>query len=116
MIEKPPNSMEHWGKRLTRVLQEKGISQKKAASIAGVGKSAVSSWTAGGSPSNLAAVKRLCDALEICFTWLLTGAEVKNEGRLQIAGNFDKEFSFDGYARIRIDVLAPKSNKDKDTS
>jgi transcriptional regulator with XRE-family HTH domain len=91
MIEKPPNSMEHWGKRLTRVLQEKGISQKKAASIAGVGKSAVSSWTAGGS-------------------------EVKNEGRLQIAGNFDKEFSFDGYARIRIDVLAPKSNKDKDTS
>jgi transcriptional regulator with XRE-family HTH domain len=102
--------MEHWGKRLSSALREKEISQRKAASIAGVSKSAMSDWTAGASPSNLAAVHRLCEVLDISFAWLLVGLETKHESTLRISGE-DKEFSFEGYARIRIDALSLKAEK-----
>jgi transcriptional regulator with XRE-family HTH domain len=92
--------MEHWGKRLSSILEEKEISQRKAAKIAGVGKSVVNGWTTGVSPSNLAAVHRLCEALGVSFVWLLVGTEPNHESKLKIIGDFDKEFCFDGYARL----------------
>jgi transcriptional regulator with XRE-family HTH domain len=103
--------MEHWGKRLSSVLKDKDISQRRAANIAGIGRSVMNNWTTGVSPTNLAAVHRLCEALDISFTWLLIGAEAKHASSLKIIGDFDKEFSFDGYARIRIDALSSKRQK-----
>jgi transcriptional regulator with XRE-family HTH domain len=103
--------MEHWGKRLTATLREKGISQREAATIAGVGKSAINSWTAGVSPYNFTAVHRLCEALDISFTWLLIGSESKHESSLKLVGDFEREFSFEGFARIRIDALSSKNRK-----
>jgi transcriptional regulator with XRE-family HTH domain len=103
--------MEHWGKRLSSTLKKKEISQRKAANIAGVGRSVMNGWTTGVSPSNLAAVHRLCEALDISFTWLLIGAEAKHESSLKIRGDFDQEFCFDGYARIRIDAVSSKKRQ-----
>jgi transcriptional regulator with XRE-family HTH domain len=103
--------MEHWGKRLTTVLKERGVSQREAATIAGVGKSAINSWTTGGSPYNFTAVHRLCEALDISFTWLLIGTETKYQSSLKLVGDFEKEFSFEGFARIRIDALSSKNRK-----
>jgi len=103
--------MEHWGKRLSSILEEKEISQRKAAKIAGVGRSVMNGWTAGASPSNLAAVHRLCEALEVSFSWLLVGVDAKHESTLKLIGDFEKEFCFDGYARIRIDALSKGPRK-----
>jgi transcriptional regulator with XRE-family HTH domain len=103
--------MEHWGRRLTTVLKEKGVSQRKAVSIAGVGKSAINSRTAGVSPHNFTAVHRLSEVLDISFTWLLIGSDSKKESSLKLIGDLEKEFSFEGFARIRIDALSSKDRK-----
>jgi transcriptional regulator with XRE-family HTH domain len=103
--------MEHWGKRLSFILKEKEISQSKAADIVGIRKSVLNGWTTGVSPSNLAAVHRLCEALDISFTWLLIGTEPKHESTLKVIGDFEKEFCFDGYGRIRIDAISKGARK-----
>lgn len=62
-----------WNERLCAVLTEKGITLRKAARLAGVAPSVMDSWSSGASPTDLQAVKRLFDALDLSFTWLLTG-------------------------------------------
>jgi transcriptional regulator with XRE-family HTH domain len=100
----------HWGQRLTSALREKRISLRKAAAIAGVPASTADSWSSGRSPSDLKAVKRLCDHLNISFTWLLTG-----ELEVQLSAESDLVFIepapllFDGYLKVKIERIVPKT-------
>lgn len=91
---------EHWGIRLVASLKEKKISLRKAAVIAGVPPSTVDSWSAGRSPSDLKAVKRLSDHLEISFTWLLTGEEDRP---------VDLEQLFDGNSPVFVPASPPET-------
>ncbi len=100
-----------WGTRLFQILREKKITQKKAASIAGVAPSVLSGWLNGVSPTDHLAVKKLCDELEINFTWLLTG-DSDQQSDISITELFDETPYFDGYARIRIDRLTKRTKKD----
>ena len=102
-----------WGTRLSQILREKKVTQKKAAQIAGVAASVMSGWLSGVSPTDLKAVKRLCDELEVNFTWLLTG-ESDRDANITISELFDETPYFDGYARIRIDRLTKRTKKGGD--
>lgn len=97
-----------WGTRLRRVLKEQNISLRKAARIAGVSASVIDSWSAGSTPGNLLAVKRLTDELKISFCWLLTGDAENTSQSLPMSQLFDEQPYFEGYARIRIEKLTPK--------
>lgn len=98
----------HWGKRLNAVLKEKHLSLRKAATIAGVPASTADSWSAGRSPSDLKAVKRLCDHLQVSFTWLLTGEEDKVPA-IDLQSVFESPSSlFDGFLKVKIERMVPR--------
>ena len=99
-----------WGKRLGEILAEKKISLRNAAKKAGVAPSVLSNWLNGSSPTDLMAVKKLADELQVSFTWLMTGQH--ETGHLpNMSEMFDEQTYFDGLARIRIDRLIPKKGK-----
>jgi len=105
---------EHWGQRLSKVLKEKNITQKKAASVAGVRPSVLSGWLSGASPTDHLAVKKLSDFLSLGFTWLLTGDAEKGVSTPTVTELFEEKSYFDGYARIRIDHLIPRKSRKKE--
>lgn len=102
----------HWGNRLSSILKEKEISLRGCASIAKVSPSVISSWLSGASPSDFLAVKRLCNELDISFTWLLTGEKENKEHKATLAELYEEVPYFDGLARIRIDRLIPTQKED----
>lgn len=115
----PPKSSKEvvrWNQRLRAILREKELTLRKAATIAGVAPSVMDSWSSGASPTDLQAVKRLCDALEISFTWLLTGDHEKNASQPALSEWFQETPYFDGLARIRIDRLIPRGTKKSEGS
>lgn len=99
---------DHWGNRLKAVLKEKGISARKASTLAGVSHSVLDSWTSGATPKDLHAVKKLADSLQISFSWLLIGEHESGNHKPTMAEFFSETPYFDGYAHIRIDRLIPK--------
>lgn len=102
------NKKDRWGIRLKAILKEKKLTFRKAAAIAGVSASVIDSWTNGATPSDLHAVKRLSDHLQVDFTWLLLGEHDKTTHIPPVTELYDEQIFFDGLARIRIDRLIPK--------
>jgi len=101
---------QNWGKRLAEILKERKISQKEAASIAGVRPSVLSGWIAGMSPRDFDSLKVLSDHLQVSFTWLLTGAEEIKGQTPSVAEAFeDGGTLYDGYAKISIQRLVPRN-------
>lgn len=97
-----------WGQRLKAILNERKISLRKAAGIAGVSPSVMDSWTSGATPSDMLAVKKLADALGVSFSWLLTGQPDSATTFLSLQEHFDEEPFFNGLARIKIEKLVPR--------
>lgn len=64
-----------FAKNLKSLLEERKLSQRAAAELAGVRPSVINDWLAGGNPLNLDAVLKLCVALKADFQWLLTGTQ-----------------------------------------
>lgn len=102
-----------WGERLGAALKENNCALRRAAEIAGVSASVIHSWVHGSvSPTDLLAVKRLCDELNLDFTWLLTGEFSKGRQELSMTEIFEEAPFFDGYAKIRIDRLIPRKKRE----
>lgn len=111
-VRKKRQHTEHWGVRLKRVLDERSFSSREAARICDVSPSVVSGWiNDGNSPTDLMSIQRLCEKLEVSFSWLLTGTYEGGKHKPAMAEIFDELPYFDGYARIRIDRLIPKKGK-----
>ncbi len=92
-------------------MNEKGMTVRQAATIAGVGSSTIDDWRGGALPEDYSAVKRLAKDLGVSFSFLLTGEE---EGRDPTAlPSITEVFEdggalFDGYAKITIQRLLPR--------
>lgn len=100
-----------FSKILRRLMDEKGMSVRKAAEIADVGISTVDNWRAGSLPEDYSAVKRLANSLGVSFTFLLTGEEDKRDqfSMPSVTEVFeDGGALFDGYAKITIQRLIPR--------
>lgn len=100
-----------WGERLGASLTEKKTGLRQAAKIAGVSGSVLHSWVHGRNPTDLLAVKRLCDKLNLDFTWILTGEFSKGREEPTLAEIYEETPYFDGLARIRIDRLIPRKKQ-----
>jgi transcriptional regulator with XRE-family HTH domain len=64
-----------FAKNLKSILDERGLSQKAAAEIAGITASTVNDWLAGSQPADLLSVQRLARALKVDFEFLVTGSQ-----------------------------------------
>lgn len=62
-----------FAKNLKNILEERGISQRAAAEIAGVNSATINQWLSGSQPNDSMAVLKLCKGLRCDFQWLLTG-------------------------------------------
>lgn len=102
---------DNWGLRLSDILREKRISFRKAAQLAGVSVSVIDSWTGNSSPANLLAVRRLCNALDISFSWLLTGEHDRQERQMSLTETYETLPYFNGLARIQIEQLIPRKKR-----
>ncbi|MBI4402648.1 MAG: helix-turn-helix transcriptional regulator [Deltaproteobacteria bacterium] len=98
---------------LVALMDEKGMTVRKAAKIADVGSSTIDSWRRGAQPGNYLAVKKLARALGTTMSFLLTGEDESRPNGItpSVAEAFsDGELVFDGYARVRIQQLVPRNS------
>ena len=98
---------------LNNLLEERGISVRSAAELAGVGTSTLMSWKAGALPKDYGAVKRLATSLGVTLSFLLTGEdESRPSGMPGVSEVFaDGGALFDGYAKITIQRLVPRKKE-----
>lgn len=72
--------MSTFARNLQSLLDERDISQRAAAEIAGISVSTINDWLAGSTPKSMDAVLKLAKGLNCDFQWLLTGeASLKSE-------------------------------------
>ena len=100
-----------FAKNLKALASEKKLTIRELAKLAGVSPSTINDWQSGTSPENYIAVKNLAKALNVSFSFLLTGEydEIDQTKPASIAEVFtDGGALFDGYAKITIQRLLPK--------
>jgi transcriptional regulator with XRE-family HTH domain len=103
-----------FAKILTRLLAEKEVGIREAARMAGVGPSTIMSWKSGATPEDYVAVKRLANALGTTLCFMLTGEHESSHGGIAIAEVFEDGGNlFDGYAKVTIQNLIPRSKVSK---
>lgn len=102
-----------FSKNLKTVLQDRGISQKAAAELCGVGQSTVVDWLSGSQPTDPIAIQRLCKSLDVDFEWILTGSISKPEIKsMSLSEIFEtvEEPSFSGIFQIEAKRLKKRGN------
>lgn len=103
-----------FAKILRSLMQEKSITVRKAADLAGVASSTIDDWRGGALPEDYSAVKRLADGLNISFAFLLTGEE-DNRRQIELPTMTevfeDGGVLFDGFAKISIQRLIPRKKE-----
>lgn len=90
---------------------------REAARNAGVGPSTIVSWRGGALPEDYVAVKRLARALGTTLGYLLTGEEDSRPyGSIPTVTEVFENggLIFDGFAKITIQRLVPKEQKNKE--
>lgn len=110
MGRKSKNAIPAFTKILIKLMDEKNISIRDAAKLAGVGHSTISSWRSGAAPDNFEAVMKLAKGLGVTFSYLLTGEDdTRPDNPPSVSEVFSEgDFLFDGFAKITIQRLIPK--------
>ncbi len=80
-----------FAKNLACLMEERGITQRALAEMAGVRVSVIHGWVTGASPSDYGAVLKLAKGLNLDFQFLLTGESVLNTGALALSDLFHVE-------------------------
>lgn len=106
-----------FSKNLKSILEERGVSQKAAAAIAGVTPVTINDWihNTSSTPQNHLAIQRLCRALNCDFEWLLTGSQSRVDlQNISMAELFESEPdpSFSGVFEISARRLRRKIKGD----
>lgn len=108
-MAKKKESAHDFGKLLTRLMDEQGVTVQKAASMAGVAKSTVQHWRSGVLPTNFEAVRRLAHALGTSLSMLLTGHDdTRPAGAPSMSEVFDASDLFEGLLEVKVRRLVPK--------
>lgn len=113
-MAKRKRSESPFAKNLAYLMKEKNMGVREAARIAGVSHGTISNWSAGVAPEDFMAVKKLAKGLGVTFSWLMTGED--DSRSLTNVATVAEVFSdggmlFDGFAKITIQRLIPKSEK-----
>lgn len=96
-------------KNLRRLMQERGISTRVAAQMAGTPQSTIQDWLSGASPSDLNKVYKLAQSLGVSFSYLCLGIhESPVFDELPLSALFDEQPAFDGVFRISATRLIQK--------
>ncbi len=101
-----------FAQNLKQILDDRGVSLRKAADICGVEPSVLHGWLQGTSPQDIQKVLKLCNELKCDFQWLLTGTRDKiNAKEMSLSELFDMENdpTFSGIFMIEAKRLKRKA-------
>lgn len=99
---------------LIELMAERSMSVREAARIAGVAPSTITSWRSNAKPEDFIAVRKLAHALGVTMSYLLTGEDDSRPSGQPAAISevfVDGGALFDGFAKITIQRLIPKTTK-----
>ncbi len=97
-----------FSKNLKAILEERGISQRAAAEIAGVNPASINEWLNGSHPSDPMATLKLCQGLKCDYQWLMTDSRPNlevNELGLSEIFEIQDEADFSGIYMIEAKKL-----------
>lgn len=101
-----------FGKILKSIMEERDLSVRAIAEMAGVRPSVVQNWLSSANPHDLQSVSKLAKALNIEFKKLLLG---ESDSEINVATTaqdfFDEKEFFEGICKISIQRLIPKKGK-----
>ena len=101
-----------FGKNLSLILNERGISQRAAAEMAGVSPKSITDWLSGTIPHDYLAVQRLSKALNCSFEFLLTGENSDTQlSKLPLSELFECEDTPDFSGIFEISMKRLKRRK-----
>lgn len=90
---------------LKQTMNERGLTVRTVAEMAGVHSSVIQSWISKANPHDLEAVSKLAKALGMGFKELLLG-EIETEENFETL--FCEEDLFEGICKIKIQRMVPK--------
>ena len=94
-----------FGVRLRKIMDDRRLTVRAVANMAGVTSSVIQSWISKAAPHDLAAVGRLAQALNVGFKELLLGEPEHHEN---LEASFEAEDFFEGICRIKVQKLSAK--------
>jgi transcriptional regulator with XRE-family HTH domain len=103
-----------FAENLRRIMDERAVSLKSVATMAGVGSPVVSSWLQGSMPHDPLAVQRLARALSVDFEFLLTGESSRTDpSSISLHELFrEEQTAFSGIFRIQATRLVRRGDDD----
>jgi transcriptional regulator with XRE-family HTH domain len=112
MMAKKNNGTETlpFGRALRALMQERHLTLKQVAELAGVSTSVVQNWLEGKAPHDLKAVARLAQALGIGFKALLVGEPENIGSGSALSDLFQEQDLFDGLCKLSIKRLVPRKD------
>lgn len=114
MKRKKKSNQSHFGKALKSIAEEKGLSMRELAKIAGVSTSTINDWQSGAAPENYLAVKKMADSLGVSFTFLLTGQREQASLTPTISDVLEAgEEVFNGFAKITIQRMIVRKDQNE---
>lgn len=94
-----------FGARLRKIMDERNLTVRAVAEMAGVTGSVIQSWISKAAPHDLEAVGRLAKALNVGFKEILLGEpEVDESPELM----FEAQDWFEGICKVKIQRLVPR--------
>lgn len=116
MVRKAKPKDMTFAKNLQRLMAERNVGVRELAKAVGCSPANISDYRQGVIPSDFALVRRIAKKLGVTMSFLLTGEDDSRpvDSMLAVAEVFDDGGPlFDGYARITIQRLVPKSDRKK---
>lgn len=114
--KKEPKIQSPFSENLRKVSEERQLSQRAIAEIAGIPLSTLNTWLNGAIPTDHMAVLKLCKALSLDYQWLMTG-EVSNSRvgdlRLDQIFSIEDDASFSGIFQIEAKRLKRRKQDDE---
>lgn len=72
--------MSYFNEAITRLIKEKGITQKKLAELLQTDPATVNNWVKGRKTPNMESIKNICEVLEVSFSYFIEDYEERNIG------------------------------------
>ncbi len=98
---------------LKKLMKEKNLSFKQLASMSGVKRSSLQDWGQGISPRNLDDLKRVAEALNVDFSYLIFGQDAHTKQSVEdVLNSIPTKVIHSGWAKVTIEFPDFKSLKD----
>lgn len=100
-----------FGKILRGIMNDRGLTLRAVAEMAGVNASVVQGWLNHTNPHDLQAVSKLAQALGVSFKGLLLGEQEENGSSVTVSELFEEQDLIEGICKVSIKRLVERKKR-----